>query len=352
MASLDKTYDIPLELAPDPIFVVDSSSGTLHEVGTQTASKLGYERGRLVGMDVMALYPSEQEAAYRALFERVRSEGRVRTDTLADGSRIQLVTKAGRRIPVELHAQTIPVDGGTGIYGIARDITERTRYEERIERQRDLLELLNQVVRHDLRNDLQVVGTYAELIEDHVDDEAAEYLARMQESTTNAVEFTATAGDLAEVISDPETERQPIALASALAEQRDEIRELHPDATVELDDDLPDVTVVATEMLGSVFRNLLQNAVQHNDAGTPRVSISVERDGGAVETHIADNGPGIPEGRTEEIFGRGEQGLASSGSGLGLYLARTVVERYDGDIWVENNDPEGSVFVVRLPVAD
>jgi len=352
MPTFDGTYDISIELAPDPVFVVDSPSGVLREVSERAASKLGYGRDRLTGMDVMELHPEEQTAAYRSLFEQIRSEGRVRTDTLPGGDQIHLVTRTGRQIPVELHAQTIPMDGATGVYSIARDITERKRHEEHLETQRNLLDLLNQIVRHDLRNDLQVVGTYAELLEDHVDEDAMENLERMQESTTNAVEFTETAGDLAEIIRDPDAERERISLAALLDRQCDEIRELHPEATVEVESDCPDVAVMATEMLDSVFRNLLQNAIQHNNAETPRVAVSVERIGDTVETRVSDNGPGIPDDRKAEIFGYGEQGLASNGTGLGLYLARTLVERYNGDIRVEDNDPQGAVFVVRLPAAD
>lgn len=352
MSVFDRKYDIPVELAPDPVFVVGSDSGVLREVSERAASKLGYERDTLIGMDVMELHPQEQTAAYESLFERIRSEGRVRTDTVPGGEQIQLVAKGGRRTPVELHAQTIPMGEETCIYGIARDITERKRYEERLETQRNLLDLLNQIVRHDLRNDLQVVGTYAELLEDYVEGNAEEYLERIQESTTNAVEFTVTAGDLANLIRDPDTERERISLAALLEQQCEEIRELYPEATVELESDLPDVAVMATEMLDSVFRNLLQNAVQHNDAETPRVTVSVERTGNTIETRVADNGPGIPDDQKTELFGHGKQGLDSSGTGLGLYLARTLVERYDGDIRVEDNHPRGAVFVVRLPTAD
>jgi len=78
---------------------------------------------------------------------------------------------------------------------------------------------------------------------------------------------------------------------------------------------------------------------------------------------IADNGPGIPDSQKNEIFGRGEMGLESSGSGIGLYLVDTLVEMYNGSVTVEDraerssassrtqsgdNDPVGSVFTVTL----
>lgn len=352
MARVDEKYETLLQLAPDPIFLVDASSGQIREINEQGVDRLGYEKERLVGMDVGSLHPSTQSEAYRELFEQTLAEGTVRTDTLPNGEQIYLVTDEGDRIPVELHAQTITVEDETWVYTIARDITEWKRATEHLERQRDLLDVLNQVVRHDLRNDLQVVGTYTELLEDSTDEEAREHLETIQECTTNAVEFTATAGDLAEVIRNPDRETSRIQLTEVLEAQCEKVQEMHPDAVVECADVQSGIEVTATEMLGSAFRNLLQNAIQHNDAGTPEVSISAERNDDTVEIRVADNGRGIPDDRKGDIFDKGQRGLESEGTGIGLYLAQTLVEAYDGDIDIEDNDPTGSVFIVRLPTAD
>ncbi|MFC6722979.1 ATP-binding protein [Halobium palmae] len=63
---------------------------------------------------------------------------------------------------------------------------------------------------------------------------------------------------------------------------------------------------------------------------------------------MADNSPGVADDETESIFGRNEKGLESAGTGIGLYLAATLVERYEGAIWVTDNEPRGAVFHVRL----
>lgn len=101
-----------------------------------------------------------------------------------------------------------------------------------------------------------------------------------------------------------------------------------------------------------MFRNLLQNAILHNDKEIPKVTITATTEEEMVEIRIADNGPGVPDGQKERIFGKGEKGLESAGTGIGLYLVRSLVESYGGDVWVEDNEPEGSVFVVQLPVAE
>ena len=101
-----------------------------------------------------------------------------------------------------------------------------------------------------------------------------------------------------------------------------------------------------------MFRNILNNAIQHNDVDTPRVDIAVEETADTVEVRIADNGPGIPDDQKAEVFGKGEHGMDSPGTGLGLYLVHTFVDQFGGDVWVTDRDGGGAVFHVELPRAD
>ena len=231
------------------------------------------------------------------------------------------------------------------------DAGDDANAEERLKRQRDDLRLLNQVMRHDIRNDLQLIGAYAELLEDHVDEEGEAYLEIIRENTQSAVDLTATVRDLAQVMLRDDVETGRVPLDRILSQQLEEVRSAYSTAVFTIDGSFPDREVVADEMLSSVFRNLLRNAVQHNDETPPKVEVSAAVDDDVVEVRIADNGPGIPEEQREEIFGKGEKGLDSPGAGIGLYLVRSLVATYGGDVRVEDNEPKGSVFVVTLRVA-
>ena len=82
-----------------------------------------------------------------------------------------------------------------------------------------------------------------------------------------------------------------------------------------------------------------------------------------VTIRVADNGPGVTDAAKEDIFGKGGNGLDSDGTGIGLYLVKSLVESYGGDVWVEDREAgdavdaetpadtttEGAVFVVELP---
>ncbi len=105
-----------------------------------------------------------------------------------------------------------------------------------------------------------------------------------------------------------------------------------------------------------VLANLLDNAAKYSPAGRPiRISAGVERR--AVVFRVADEGPGVAADERRRIFGRFQRGQASDlthapGTGLGLAIARELLAAQGGRIWVEPNRPRGSVFAVRLPVAE
>lgn len=237
-----------------------------------------------------------------------------------------------------------------GFVAIQRDITELKEYEQTLEQQRNNLTILNQMISHDIRNDLQMIHGHAELLEEYIDEEGSEYLEAIIDGSRNAIELTDTAQNLADVLLRTDIDHVPVPLAEPLEKVLKEVQSTYRDAEITTKDDLPEVTVSADELLESVFRNLLKNAVQHNDKETPKIIVSIEVTDEHVEIEIADNGPGIPDDRKEAIFQKGESRLDEDDQrGLGLYLVQMLIEQYDGSIWVEDNTPKGTVFTVRIP---
>lgn len=219
--------------------------------------------------------------------------------------------------------------------------------EEKLRQQRDDLELLNELMRHDIRNDLQVIQAYVSMLEEYLNDDGQTYLNIVEESTAHAIELTRTVGDLSQVMLQEEAKTERVSLESILTQQIEQARTAYPDAIITTDT-LPDVLVIGDEMLGSVFRNLLQNAIKHNDKEPPEVHVSTSEREDTILIRVADNGPGIADEQKETIFGRGEQGLESPGAGIGLYLVESLVTMYGGDVWIEDNDPHGAIFIVQL----
>jgi PAS domain S-box-containing protein len=341
-------YETVIERSHDGIVIIQD--GRFVFTNPRGLDILGYEEGELIGKPLVDIIAPDEK-------ERVRDRYERRTDPNAESppsryeTRIQ--TSEGETRITEISASPIQYEGEPADLVIVRDVTERKHYEEQLEATTEELEALNRVVRHDIRNDMAIILGWAELLDDHVDEDGQEFLRKILTSGEHIVELTDTARDYIETLtSEDDLAVTPTPLRSVLETELDLRRESFPEAEFVLSGDVPDVEVTANEMLGSVFRNLLNNAVQHNDKGTPVVTVSCEVDGEDVVVRIADNGPGIPDAQTDSIFEKGNKGIESSGSGIGLYLVRTLVKQYNGTVEIEDNEPEGAVFIVRLPKAD
>jgi PAS domain S-box-containing protein len=341
-------YRTLIEETSDVISIVDED-GTVRYQSLNSKRVKGWSRTALLGENILDyVHPDDRSRVIDAL-GKLSSDGEFNEEVefrlqKADGDWTWLATTGTAPDPDS------PIDG---FITTSRNITERKETEQKLKSQRDDLELLNQVVRHDIRNDLQVVSTYAELLEDHLDEEGREHLERLKESNEKAAELTVTARDLTDVILQSESDLEPIPLASVIDSEISELQCSRAEAELTVSDSVEGVTVLADDMLETVFRNLLKNAVQHNDKDVAEVTITATTDGGTVRIRVADNGPGIPDPQKERVFGKEEKGLESGGTGIGLYLVREIVTGYGGEIWIEDREEgEGAVFVIELPHAE
>lgn len=336
-----------MEAVPHPLYVIDADSYTLEEANAAAAVSEGSTCHELTHGRDQPCHEGE-EPTWPCPLESLTETGEPMTveHTHYDDDGTEQVH--------EVHAAPIfDADGEVDrIVESIIDVTERAAYEQHLKRQRDDLDVLNQVLRHDMRNDLQLVLAYGEMLEDVVPDDQADHLETVIESAEHAVELTTTARDMSDVLLDKGDETGRASLRSAIETELDKLRSAYTDAEITVDGGVPDAAVTGNDLLNSVFRNLLKNAIQHNDKPVPVVTLSVTEREEAVTVEIADNGPGVPDHQKDEIFGKGEKGLESAGTGIGLYLVQTLVGNYGGEIAVEDNDPEGAIFSVTLPRAD
>ena len=104
-------------------------------------------------------------------------------------------------------------------------------------------------------------------------------------------------------------------------------------------------------LLCIAIANLLDNAVKYSPPG--EITIDIHADAGQTELRIRDYGPGLPAGQTELIFERYRRGEHTSpvpgGTGLGLSVARQIVQAHDGKLWLAEHGPDGRTFILTLP---
>lgn len=341
-------YQTLVETAPDPIFIVDMDSGAIVEVNDSAVDVLGYTKAELVGQQVMMIHPDEHAERYVEKFEESVQQESIQFSKFEDGTQVYLVAKDGERIPVDIHANVVDGVSGPVLLSIARDVTHLKEYEDRIEELADELAVVNRIVRHDIRNDMAVVLAWLEQLESELDAAHHETLELLLRRSEAVVELTDTVKDYVEMLEeDADVALEPVALDDVVEEELTAIEQAYD--TVEIATaDVPGGPVMANSMLDSVFRNLFHNAVQHNDKDVPEIEVTATEREETIVVHVADNGPGIPDERKSDVFGKGDKGLDSSGTGIGLYLIGQLVEKFGGDIEVTDNEPQGAVFSVEL----
>jgi len=229
------------------------------------------------------------------------------------------------------------------------DVTERKQREQRIERQRQRLEVVNRVLRHDIRNDMQVIlGTTENLLKSQ---QAQPQLKRIKRKGEDIVTLSERARDLERFVGDGAVETTTVDLSAVVADVIADLERTYPD--VEFRVERPDrAEVSAVDLIDSALRNVLENAAEHNDQSVPEVSVTVmgPTDDGDVTVAVADNGPGLPD-REQEVIETGTETALKHSNGLGLWIAYWTITTSGGTITFAENTPRGSVITIRLPSA-
>jgi signal transduction histidine kinase len=250
-------------------------------------------------------------------------------------------------------------DATIGQLVILDDETQRHRRAKQLTEQNQQLELLNKLIRHDIRNDANLIVEFSRRLSgDSIDEDGPterddRYVEGIEDAGERIFDHTESARELMEVISQLSEELHAVELEPTLERAVAEATTVDPDATIRLATDVPTGAVRGNEMLGALFYNLLTNAIQHNDSETPHVVVAVDCRADDVAITVADNGPGIPPDRVDAVFEEGVTFGDTAGTGFGLYLVRALVDQYDGHVSVTDADQLGGVAItVTLPFSD
>lgn len=208
----------------------------------------------------------------------------------------------------------------------------------------DELETLQALIRHDVRNRLTILGGHLTMVTEAADPPA--HSVDVIETQLEAIESVlADTGVATDALRSTRT-AQPVDLADVVRERVAVLRDSYDGVTVTTD--LPNAAwVSADDRLGPVLDNVLTNAVQHHDGAAPEIEVTATVDDDRVRLAVADDGPGIPPAERADAF---EPGVGA-GTGMGLYLVRTVVEGYGGAVALGENEPRGTVVSITLPRA-
>lgn len=249
--------------------------------------------------------------------------------------------------------------------GVRLDVTDRRAAQEALERQAAALARSNAdlqqfayVASHDLKMPLRHVASYAELLEKRNKEKLDERSEQFIQQIIGGVHRMGELIDNLLVYSRVETQGRPLGPTSADKACRDALGTLEPmraETAARIDiAPLPDV--LADEIqLRQLFQNLLQNAMKYRREDVPpHVTVDARQTDGWCEFSVRDNGIGIDPAAQETVFlmfHRLPPAHDLPGHGMGLAIAKRIVERHGGRIWVESSPGRGATFRFTLRAA-
>ncbi len=357
------------ETALDGIVSIDST-GVISYVNAEAARMFGYRRDRLLGCSVTVIIPERFHQAHWAGMARYLATG----ETRLIGGTVSVPARRcdGSEFPVELSLATWQADGARSFSAIIRDVSERRKAQEDLERalamEREATTRLEEadrvkntlldVVSHDLRSPLAAIRAIASVLRRDAASpnlsagQRQAYLTNLEASANKMRNLLDNLLDLERLATGDMTLRNDTVDLAEIT--RSVVREHAAELAgreVRLDLE-PATALVDGSKVERIIENLLVNASKHTTDGTP-VHVSVHRDGGAALICVEDAGPGVPTELRETIFERFQQapGADRAGVGMGLSLVARLAHLHGGHAWVEESPAGGASFRVRLPTA-
>jgi signal transduction histidine kinase len=282
--------------------------------------------------------------------------------SVTDGLR-QLAKAANRLAEGDLQART-PVTGRDEVAQVSIAFNEMASQLEKTANEREELENLRRDLiawtSHDLRTPLTSIRVMIEALHDGVVTDEETRQRYYKTIRADIVALNALINDLFELAQleagGPPLQLENHSLRDLISDTLETFRPLAEKRQVALEgevgDNLDPVWMNASKV-GRVLSNLISNALQYTPEGG-KVHVQAARNGEAVEVVVKDSGPGFAEqdiSRIFEKFYRGEQARSrtTGGAGLGLAIARGIIDAHGGKMWAENEDDSGAVVGFTLP---
>lgn len=357
LATSEQKYRRIVETAEEGIVLLDAND-RITFANQKLADMMGYPIDEIVGEEIYKLMDDESRGCIAAILARNRKGAKVQFDfrfMRKDG------TYAWAIVP------TSPFFDERGKYAGAlymiSDISDHIRTEDELQAARLRAEMYVDLMAHDINNLNQTALGYLELAIDTVESKGKlekdhdDYLLKpidalqsssrlisnvraLQRSAVGAVNLKEV--NVRKMLEDIQSQYSNV-------KTREVKVSFHASS---------DCQVMANELLSEVFSNIVSNSIKHS-AGPIEIDIglsqSFERGKAYCKVSIEDNGPGIADNVKAMLFMRFQRGhTQAAGRGLGLYLVKTLIDTFNGMVWVEDRVPgdykKGSRFVVMLPV--
>ncbi|MFP8958382.1 histidine kinase N-terminal 7TM domain-containing protein [Natrialbaceae archaeon A-CW3] len=343
--ALQRRYQSMIEKSRNVVATVDDE-WRVRYVSPSVEPVLGYDPSSVLGEPLLEYVHPDDRNDVRTACARVRRRSRAdshpSTASAVGSEPFEHRVKHANGTWSRFKTTVDPLYEGADEYVLtATDVTAERRYKQR-------LQVLNRVLRHDVKNNVNIIGGYADLLADHVDPEGQEYLETIDEKATALADLSELAREV-DLVLHEDAQRQTVDMTQAVRRATERLQRSYSHAQVVVDGET-EALARADPLHRSAIENVLENAIEHSDQSNPTVEVTVTETESTVDVTIADDGPGIPADEQAVLTSRRETPMAHA-SGLGLWLVNWIVVRSGGTIEFDENEPRGSVVRLKFPRA-
>ena len=312
----------------------------------------GYDESEALGKSIFMLVPDDRIEEEAKLLNRIRLNEHV--------EHFETVRRHADGTPVDVSVSLSPLCDHRGVVigasSIMRDITEQKHRDAELRRSNAELEQFAYVASHDLQEPLRMVANYVELLAERyrgkLDERADKYIGyasdgarRMQRLVADLLAFSRVGSEGKALL--------PVDAGMVIEQVTRSLREVIGETGATIVAARLPVVAADESQLSQLFQNLISNAIKFRSAAPPTITVSAAAQGDEWLFTVADNGIGMDmqyADRIFQMFQRLHQRSQFEGSGIGLAIAKRIVERHGGRIWVESRlGTEGSTFIFTLP---
>jgi PAS domain S-box-containing protein len=365
LARAEQRFRAVLEAAPDAM-VITNQAGTIELANSRADTLFGRSREALIGRDIHSVLPAwecPEEGLSPTTVQQPTPE-----------QRLLAYRDDGSPFPAEITRNSFHTPDGLLITTAIRDATDQAHAEARIQKTNLELEkrvaertaalrYSNEALRqfawaasHDLQEPIRTVVTYSQwlsqIMTSNLGARESKMLATIEQHASRLNQLLAALRQYIQVSDSGQHTRTSVDCNAVVKAAAWNLQAMIQENGASIDcGTLPSISSLELPLV-QLFQNLISNAIKYRSADPPVIRISAQEGENCWIFSVQDNGIGIDPKYFDYIFGifRRLHGSQKSGTGIGLAICRSAVERLGGRIWVESTPGNGSTFHVSLPV--
>ncbi len=341
-----------LDSAIDAIITINEQAEIIR-INPAAEKMFGYSKAELLGRNVKLLVPEPHQSLHDHYVQHYLETGQGKI--IGIGREVNVRCKDGSQIPCDLAITEVKLPDKLLFKGILRDIRERKRIEQM---QKEFIA----TVSHELRTPLTSISGSLKLLKHELNAETQALAKELLEiADSNAERLILLVNDILDIekleSGAMKFDMKPQSVSDLLSQAvtvNQSYAEQHA-TQFQLTEKASNINIIVDkDRFIQVLTNLLSNAAKFSPSGCP-VEVISEQSGDTIRVTVADQGPGIPESFKEQLFNKFAQAERADsqrkgGTGLGLCIAKAMIERMDGQIGCESEPGQGSRFYIELPV--